>query len=310
MQNEQNQEIEVELTDNEKLALMVARDIDEYSYEYDDGYRNHLGASQIGSACRRQTWYGFRWAGPSDFKGDTRAEKHAEGARMHRLWQRGHLEEFRFIEYLVGMDWKVFDKDTSKLKSDGVTHPQFRILGHKGHFGGSMDGVGIAPPRYGLGNQPILLEFKTASHKVFLQVKKHGVRKSKPQHYSQMCLYGDGYDITKGLYICVDKDTDKIYVEFVDLDPNNAIAMHATAETLIEMRSPPDKSFAKNNFNCKMCDFRKICHENKSAEPSCRSCKFSLPIEHGKWFCEKHNNEIPKEHMPIGCNKWEDITNV
>lgn len=51
--------------------------------------RRHLGASVIGKDCARAIYYSWRWF----YIG-----KHI--GRLHRLWQRGHEEEFRFAEYL------------------------------------------------------------------------------------------------------------------------------------------------------------------------------------------------------------------
>ena len=75
--------------------------IDEYCVEtYDDGHRKHLGGSEIGEECSRNLWYKFRWVKKEEFSG-----------RMHRLFQRGHLEEERFIEYLEGIGCTVWADD-------------------------------------------------------------------------------------------------------------------------------------------------------------------------------------------------------
>ena len=35
----------------------------------DEGFRTHLGASQIGQECNRKIWYNFRWTKKSHFEG-------------------------------------------------------------------------------------------------------------------------------------------------------------------------------------------------------------------------------------------------
>lgn len=57
--------------------------------------RRHLGGSMIGRKCLRELWYGFRWALAPD-----------HSARMLRLFNRGHREEDRFVEWLraVGVE--------------------------------------------------------------------------------------------------------------------------------------------------------------------------------------------------------------
>lgn len=57
--------------------------------------RRHLGGSLIGRKCKRELWYSFRWALPPRHSG-----------RMLRLFNRGHREEDRFVEWLrsVGVE--------------------------------------------------------------------------------------------------------------------------------------------------------------------------------------------------------------
>lgn len=65
------------------------------------GFRSHLGGSMIGRKCEREIWYGFRWAARSKFQG-----------RILRLFQRGHLEEFRFVRYLeqIGIEVQAYSE--------------------------------------------------------------------------------------------------------------------------------------------------------------------------------------------------------
>ena len=63
-----------------------------------EGSRYYLGASMIGSRCARQLWYGFRGVYRVRHKG-----------RLLRLFQRGHLEEFRFVSYLRAAGYEVRD---------------------------------------------------------------------------------------------------------------------------------------------------------------------------------------------------------
>lgn len=97
-----------------------------------DKPRTHLGASLIGKECRRELWYGFRWVKKEEFDG-----------RMYRLFQRGHLEEARFIEYLMGIGCKVqpFDPswalmfntstgDFTTVQIDSIGYEQCQIEGY------------------------------------------------------------------------------------------------------------------------------------------------------------------------------------
>ena len=56
------------------LTLMDAKKV----AEQDNGWREHLGASEIGDPCSRKLWYLFRWVAVKKFD-----------ARMLRLFARG-----------------------------------------------------------------------------------------------------------------------------------------------------------------------------------------------------------------------------
>ena len=60
-----------------------------YEAARDDGFRLHLGASQIGKSCERALWYDFRWATPARFPG-----------RILRLFETGQLEVARLVRIL------------------------------------------------------------------------------------------------------------------------------------------------------------------------------------------------------------------
>ena len=66
----------------------------------DEGFRSHLGASLIGGECSREIWYGFRWVKKPKFSG-----------RILRLFNRGHLEEARFIAMLLTIGCQVWQQD-------------------------------------------------------------------------------------------------------------------------------------------------------------------------------------------------------
>lgn len=85
------------------IAVLLDKKLEE---EQEDGRRYHLGASLIGKKCLRELWYSYRWA-----KG---ISKHS--GRLLRLFNRGHLEEFRFNEFLRMIGFVVSDWDPSISK--------------------------------------------------------------------------------------------------------------------------------------------------------------------------------------------------
>lgn len=61
----------------------------EAAHAAEEPFRNHLGGSMIGHECTRALYYNFHWMVRPKFE-----------ARMLRLFDRGHKEEFRFVKYL------------------------------------------------------------------------------------------------------------------------------------------------------------------------------------------------------------------
>lgn len=322
------------------LAQMLSNDLDAHTAEkYDDGHRWHLGASVIGKECWRQIWYGFRWVKKPTYV-DARGKD--QKGRMLRLFNRGHKEEYRFVEWLRGMGHEVEefdpasflfwdnatdkyfvgDKDTAygyarnvtgdpehqeKAAGHGVKRKQFRIADLDGHYGGSCDGViQLHGPKFA-GLPKMLLEFKTSGHKYFDKLKDDGVRIAKPEHYTQMCEYGKRMNLRYALYMCVNKDTDEIHYEIVEL--NWAESENATEKARRIINSPvPPPRISDNSayFKCKICDLAPVCHGQMKYDVNCRSCRFAQPVENGEWKCHLYNQIIPRDFVPKGCASHEE----
>lgn len=173
----------------------------------EDGRRRHLGGSLIGRECLRELWYSFRWGTVTLHDG-----------RLLRLFNRGHKEEFRFVEYLqqIGVEvreyaqnlwWnptsdeymlKDWDADLSggvgafepvatneyhvqRAKQRGHGPEQWRISDGFGHFGGSLDGIAYNLPEIEL--EPGV--FISAEDPVLLEFKTHGQKS-----FDQLCKLG------------------------------------------------------------------------------------------------------------------------
>jgi len=281
-----------------KIVAMIAADVDAYSVaSLTDDPRKHLGASEIGEPCQARLWNGFRWL---------KQERHS--GRMLRLFKRGNREEAHVVGILRGLGF-----DVRELADDGN---QFRIAGVDGHFGGSLDGVAMAPLRYAIG-EPLLLEFKTFNAKTFAALVKDGVRIAKPKHFSQMSCYGRAYSLHYALYCAVCKDTDEIHFELVPLDWSHADDMFRKAEGIIRAPEQPRKiSQVETYFECKYCHFSGICFRGEKPEKNCRSCCYSKPVEGGKWVCTNPQLDATQPTpltdliIPTGCALWEPIVNA
>lgn len=260
----------------------------------DEGFRSHLGASQIGRTCAREIWYGFRWAMKSHFDG-----------RMLRLFNRGHLEEARFIAMFLSVGIKVWQQDENGN--------QFRISELGGHFGGSGDGIGVGFPDLPPG-APAVLEFKTHNNKSFEKLAKEGVQIVKPEHYAQMQTYMRKMNLMYSIYGASNKDNDDIHLEVVRLNPIVADQYIDRGRQIVLHRTPPDKiNNSPSWYECKWCDKRDICHYDVAPEVNCRTCHWSYPAEDGTWRCLEPNIKIAnkgdeltlsKELQLVGCGNY------
>lgn len=295
--------------------------------------RGHMGASSIGSRCKRQVWYAFRWA---------YNEKHT--GRILRLFNRGHEEEARFARWLrmagcevqdyaqrlcfdtcaqeyVCIDWDLPIHPDYEDVSDNPHHialakergegpQQWGFTDHGGHFSGSSDGRIRAgkgctltlPDGWGL------LEEKTHNEKSFKQLTGKGVLTAKPTHYVQMQIYMHYMGLTWALYISVNKNDDTLYTEIVHYRPEIAMSYVVDACKLVEARTPPPRLTEDPSwFECKFCAFREICHYEDAPQKNCRSCVFASTAPKGEWNCGKYSNIIPDGFVPLGCDAWEPI---
>jgi hypothetical protein len=257
----------------------------------DDGFRSHLGASQIGKVCDRALWYGFRWAVKPKFIG-----------RMLRLFNRGHLEEARFIALLLSIDVKVWQQDANGN--------QFRISEFGGHFGGSGDGVGMGIPDIEL-NSPCVLEFKTHNDKSFKKLITDGVKAVKLEHWVQMQSYMRKMGIPVALYGAANKNDDELYFEIVHLDTVAADIYIQRAHTIIFTRTPPDKIHDSTGwYECKYCDQNTVCHLGAEPARNCRTCHFVSFEADGTVACRnpfgpKAKQTLTKEDQLSACTEYE-----
>lgn len=293
----------------------------------EESFRSHLGASTIGRDCARELWYGFRWATVS---------KHS--AQLLRLFNRGHLEEGRFIAMLLTIGAQVYQTDANGK--------QYRISAAGGHYGGSGDGVFVGCPDLEAG-VPALSEFKTYNAKTFAKLagdnwdewyahhilgqapktrkvpefKGEGVRNAKFEHYVQMQQYMRKMGLNFAVYFAVNKDNDHIYAELVVLDVETADRYLHRGEQIVFMQQAPARiNESPTWFGCKFCDHRQVCHYGAAPARNCRTCEWSIPAPDGTWHCsnrrvieQRDAQEPTASGTPVvlskavqltGCSMW------
>lgn len=249
-------------------------------------FRRHLGVSMIGRECTRELWYNFRWASKPSFE-----------PRILRLFNRGHLEEARFLAMLEMIGLQIWHGP-----EDGG---QFKLQGVGGHFGSALDGIALGIPD--IPDIPCLLEFKTSSDKEFRKVVAKGAKETKWTHFVQMQVCMAAYSLPAALYMVVNKNDDDLHAEILDLDESVANQYNERAESIIISPDPPRKiSNTPSWYQCKQCDHSKVCHFNLKAERTCRSCISSeaCPIN-GAWYCHSFGKELSMETQLEGCPSYE-----
>lgn len=252
-----------------------------YEADAEDGFRRHLGASQIGKACERALWYDFRWVTQRRHPG-----------RLLRLFETGQREEARLVQNLRRIGATV-------LELDPETGRQFYVTAHGGHFAGSLDGLAL-----GLPEAPKtwhVLEFKTHSAKSFADLLAKKVQASKPQHYAQMQIYLQLIGLQRALYLAVNKDTDDLYVERVHADAVMAQRLLDKAGRVIFAPAPPARiSEDPSWYQCRLCEHAPLCHGDEAAAVHCRTCLDATPIDEG-WRCERFAKALSDAEQRRGC---------
>lgn len=250
-------------------------------YSRKNGFRSHLGSSQIGHPCERKLYYDFRWVSPEQIDG-----------RTARLFDRGKREESRWMEWIRGAGYEIVDIDPS-------TGKQFRIPSNNGHDGGSLDAI-LTHNKFGL----VVAEFKTFATGPFRKVQENGVKIERPIYWAQMCTYGYKLGISVGMFCGSNKNDDDITVQFVNLDMQHGEDMQRKADSIIFAEELPRRISNNSSFwQCKLCPHKAVCHESVETAVNCRSCRMAKALPEGKWHCLHWGSEIPEEYIAVGCSE-------
>ncbi len=250
--------------------------------ESGERFRSHFGYSSAGDACARKLWYSWRWVKAPEFP-----------PKILRLFNRGHLEEARFLAML----------ESAKIQTWYETEDggQFRIQDHNGHAGSALDGVVKGLPELPK-DTPALVEMKTHNMNQFTKLKSKGVRSSHWKHYIQMQIYMRKMNLYYALYMAVNKNNEELHLEIVELDKEIADRFIERAGVIIYAEEAPDRvNESASFFDCKYCDYRMVCHGFQVPEINCRTCISSNPMGDGTWFCTRYGKELGKQDQLTGC---------
>ena len=199
---------------------------------------------------------------------------------MHRLFFRGKCNEPVIESMLMECGFEVID---SCLEQAG-----FR----EGFFGGSGDGV------YMYNGKRVAVEMKTCSDKSFALLKPGKLREVKPLHYAQCQIYQKKFDCDYALYIAVNKNDDRLFIDTVEFNAEHYKEYCDKAAYITAADKPPERIASKaSDFRCKFCHAHAVCWGHELPRVNCRNCTSVAkePIN-GVFHCEKNSNKKLDEH--------------
>lgn len=245
--------------------------------------RSYLGMSEIGSPCTRYLWYSFRWAFKAEFP-----------ARMIRLFSRGHDEEPKVIRELEKVGIVVHSMQQEFI--DGWGHI-------RGHCDGMCDNVIEAP------QTRHLLEIKTMNDKYFKAICKQGLKASNQKYYGQCQVGMRGYELTRTLFISVNKNDDSYYIERIKHDEDYSDNLITMGKGIILSEVPPTKVFKPTWYLCKFCDARFTCHFKARMVVSCRTCTNVEIGKNASWSCGLDERLLTTKDQLVACSSYNAIPN-
>jgi CRISPR/Cas system-associated exonuclease Cas4 (RecB family) len=197
--------------------------------------RKYIGASSIGSQCMRQIWYAY-----NGYEGE------AITPRLARIFETGHLLERLVIKRLI---------DAGVSLTTNIPQYQDKELSF---FRGTMDAVW----HDNQGRSIAIIEIKTTNNSRFNQFVKNGLLKWQPSYYAQVQAYMGMSGINKSYVLALNKDTSQLHDESVDFNPVYYEGLQLKAEMIHAAQEPPPKvNDNKAFYLCKMCRYRRVCHD-------------------------------------------------
>lgn len=282
--------------------MLIERKIEDT--EFFNDFRENVGGSAIGKSCIREIWYDFRWS-----------QKIKIQPRLHRLFNRGHMEEIVVIEDLINAGCNVefinIDKSIHERFQNvfGIIlpeHKQKRAFFAYGFGSGSCDGIIYNLPDSP--KTPHLLEVKTHNDKSFKDLKAKGVELSKFVHYVQMQVYMKIHKLKRALYIAVNKNDDERHYERIKYNKLVANKYLEIAQNIVKSLIPP-KRICENieKYPCIFCKNKNVCFGLCKPEKNCRTCKNILFKSDGKnasVICSIKNKKLNYQRQLKGCKNY------
>jgi hypothetical protein len=214
---------------------ILTKKIEKVQARTEESARNYIGASVIGSECLRQIWYELH---------ETIAEE--VPTKTRRTWAIG-----KRLEGLV-LDW--LEEAGIKIARVWYGLQSNIVKVFKGH----LDSVWFDKN----GEAKAIIEVKTAKDASFKVFVKKGVKLWNPQYYAQIQSYMGMSGIFNTYILVLNKDNSDISDELVSFDAKYYGSLENKALMISEAKTmPPKINGSPLWYQCKMCKFRKICHQ-------------------------------------------------
>ena len=197
--------------------------------------RSYMGASGLGEECDRALWCSYHHPTVID------------KAIVHRKFAVGHALEPVVLSWLEKAGFKLWTVDSNGEQfgfTDGV------IAGH-------VDAIIKGVP--GDEETPYLGEVKTANQFNFKSFQKNGI-KHNSKYLVQVHVYMHKLKLKKCLFIVVNKDSQELYFEIIEIDEFIAVTALQRGFNIAEMKEEPERRYPnKSYFKCKFCSYYSRC---------------------------------------------------
>lgn len=248
-----------------------------------------ISASKAGHDCMRLHWLRLRWV-----KLPVKLPP-----RVRRIMETGYVQEDTARQRLRACckdSWPVNPK----------TGRQWSILRLGGWLRGRGDFIVRGAPGFPE-DEVFGVEVKSHNDKNFNRIQKSKLCIANLEHYCQLQLLLWEYDLKRGLYIAVNKNTEEYLIKVIDRDDHYLQnKFRRLDETLKSNFMPPPLSLKDDFFQCKICDMRAFCKEGALPERrTCRSCIHATVVFGAKkptMQCERHGFPLQPDEQKQGCN--------
>lgn len=208
-----------------------------------------LRASKAGFPCDRNLWYSV-----NGYKG-------VVTPKTQKIFDTGTCLEPLVVGWLRQDGWEVKYNQGSQSADLELIIP---VKG--GNMAGHPDAF-ISRP----GCENVLVDIKTMNERAWVQWKREGSIKSKPQYVDQLHIYAMGavwadYKVEKLGIVGMNKNTSAIHIDFFDFDKNRFEQIKEKAMRIFASEKEPCENCPSEKWCCGYCEYSHLCELNAAAE--------------------------------------------